>query len=678
MNNQNKEMNFHPPITPIEPVIENKHNIQTTDNYQWLEDKNDEAVIRWTAEQHQATLDYVNTYCPPIEGLETQISNFVDRDIKGAIFFRGNHQFFYQRKRGEQQFKLFIILEGQEQLLFDPIAIDDTGQTSISSVSVSHQKDKIAIGCQYKGAEIKTYYVLEIETGKQLFTPISNIRNFGWCRDGNHVYITIGSMDMLEQQIPIRTYHHQLGTSHSEDTFLMAPDDPRYSISIWDAERSDISFISKADFNSNTLHLLPFQNTQKIELFSSEDTSAYPHAIGDTIYFFTNHEAPNFKLMVADKTQASFPHWRVLIPEKKEIVLESFVVTQDYIITQEKKNVLSHLQVYDKTGKSLQQLPLPITGNISYINYHHNSNRVFVSISSFIQPAVIYQLDGNSLEWSIFHERENPFDTSNLTSQLCFFPSKDGTQIPLFLVHDKDLQLDGKNPVLLNAYGGFNIGRYPYFIGSMVPFVQRGGIFALACIRGGNEYGESWHRDGMMYKKQNCFDDFIAAGEYLIGNQYTSPQKLSIKGGSNGGLLIGAVTTQRPDLFQAAICSVPLLDMLRYHRFLIARYWISEYGNPDVEADFRNLLTYSPYHNIRTGINLPTTLFIAGENDTRVDPLHAKKMVAALQNNVGQINPSLLYIDYDSGHGSGKSVQKIIEGIVFEMRFLMHSLEMTT
>ena len=243
-------------------------------------------------------------------------------------------------------------------------------------------------------------------------------------------------------------------------------------------------------------------------------------------------------------------------------------------------------------------------------------------------------------------------------------------------MYQKGLQLNSKNPVRLTAYGGFNVGNYPFFVGHHASFINRGGIFAIACIRGGDEYGENWHKGGMRFNKQNCFDDFIAASEYLIEQKYTSPQKLAIEGGSNGGLLIGAVITQRPDLFQAAICAVPLLDMIRYHKFLIACYWIPEYGNPDIEADFRYLLSYSPYHNIRMGVNLPTTLFIAGENDTRVDPLHAKKMVAALQNNIGQINPTLLYMDYDSGHGTGKSVQKMIEDLEYEMRFLIRTLEM--
>lgn len=671
--------NFNPPNTPSQTVIDNLHGIQLTDCYQWLEDKNDESVIEWTAIQHQTTIDYLETNCPPIEGLKEELETFINRDITTPIFFRGDKQFFKQRKKGEPQFKLFTILEGEEKLLFDPTVIDPEGQTAMLGIAVSHQNDKIAIGCQTKGAEIQTFYILDIQTGDQLYDAIPNLRGFNWCRDGKHAYITKGSMEMLENQTPLRTYRHQLGTSHEQDVFIIAPKDAKDFTSIWDAKFSDMSFISEADFNSNTIQMIPFRQSEKtptIELFSSKTSKAHPNAIADTIYFFTNHEAPNYKLMVADKSQATFEHWRELIAEKEDIVLQDYQVTKDYIITQEKKDVLSRLFVYTKEGKLLKELPLPVEGNVAYLSYHHYSNTVFVGISSFTNPSIIYKLDGSSLEWTFFHQQETPMDMSNIESKLVFYPSKDGTKVPLFLVHRKDLELDGNNPVRLTAYGGFNVGKYPFFVGAYAPFINRGGVYAVAGIRGGDEYGENWHKGGMLFNKQNCFDDFIAAGEYLIAEKYTNTKKLAIEGGSNGGLLIGAVITQRPDLFQAAICAVPLLDMIRYHKFLIARYWIPEYGNPDVEADFRYLLTYSPYHNIRMGVDLPTTLFVAGENDTRVDPLHAKKMVAALQNNTGQINPIMLYMDYDSGHGTGKSVQKVIEDFDYEMRFLMRTLGM--
>ena len=426
---------FKPPTTPSQTVINELHGIQLSDCYQWLEDKRDEEVIEWTAKQHDATVDYLNSSCPPIEGLKEELEAYLNRDITGPIFFRGNKQFFQRRQKGEPQYKLYTIIEGEEKLLFDPSKIDPQGKTAIMSTSVSHQNNKIAISCQTKGAEIQTYYILDAQTGEQLFNPIPNLRGFNWCRDGKHAYITKGSMEMLENQTPLRTYRHQLGSHHSKDEFIIAPKDASDFTSIWDAKYSDISFISEADFNSNTIHLIPFQSqitNQSIKLFSSKDSRAYPHAIGENIYFLTNHEAPNYKLMVADKSQATFEHWRELIAEKEEVVLEGYQITKNYIITQEKKDVLSRLFVYTKEGQFLKELPLPVEGNVSYISYHHYSNTVFVNIANFTSPAMIYKLDGTTLEWTLFYERESPVDTSHIESKLFFYPSKDGTKIPLF------------------------------------------------------------------------------------------------------------------------------------------------------------------------------------------------------------------------------------------------------
>lgn len=389
----------------------------------------------------------------------------------------------------------------------------------------------------------------------------------------------------------------------------------------------------------------------------------------------TNHEAPNFKLMVADKSKPEFKNWKALIPEK-ETVLENYIITKDYLIIQDKKDVVSRLSAYDHNGKFIKEIKLPEIGNVSGISYHKESNTAYVSLSTFTAPTKIYTLDGTSLEWKLYFEREVPMDTKDIEASIKFYTSKDGTRVPIFLMHKKGVKLDGSNPALLYGYGGFNVGMAPNFIGMSATFVNRGGVYAIACIRGGDEYGEKWHEDGMLTKKQNSFDDFIAAAEYLIDEGYTNNERLACRGGSNGGLLIGAVITQRPDLFKAAICAVPLLDMVRFHKFLIARYWIPEYGDPDVKEDFQNILSYSPYHNVRMGLNMPTTMVIAGENDTRVDPLHAKKFVAALQNNPGQINPIMLYMDYDSGHGSGKSTEKQIEDIEAQYGFIMNQLGM--
>ncbi|MFT5762860.1 MAG: prolyl oligopeptidase [Saprospiraceae bacterium] len=670
------QVQFKPPVTKPVPVVDELHGFQLTDNYQWLEDKTKPEVIDWTRAQHDHTLNYLEATSAKVEGLKEEIAAYIDRDITGPIFLEGDRQFFYVKKKGEQQYKLYTRLDEKDVLVFDPTSIDDSGMSAISGVNFTQKGDKVAVGVQYKGAEISAYRVVDTKTGDILGDPIEGLRGYTWTKDEKHAYITVGTKEMLEQQIPLKTYLHKIGSDRKEDVFLGAPSDAKNFMSVYDSRYSDLTFISEGDFYSNTLSMKTVGSDDEAKtIYSSKKFRTSPYAVDDKIYFMTNHEAPNFKLMVADKNNADFENWKELIPEQ-ETVLESYIITKDYLIVQDKKDVVSRLSAYDHEGKFIKEIELPEIGNVGGISFHKESNTAYVNLSTFTAPTKIYTLDGSSLEWKLYFEREVPLDTKDIEASIKFYNSKDGTRVPIFVMHKKGVKLDGSNPALLYGYGGFNIGMSPNFIGLSATFVNRGGVYAIACIRGGDEYGEKWHEDGMLKKKQNSFDDFIAAAEYLINEGYTNNERLACRGGSNGGLLIGAVINQRPDLFKAAICAVPLLDMIRYHKFLIARYWIPEYGDPEVKEDFQNILTYSPYHNIRMGINVPTTMVIAGENDTRVDPLHAKKFVAALQNNPGQINPVMLYMDYDSGHGSGKSTEKQIEDLEAQYGFIMNQLGM--
>jgi len=669
--------NFNPPKTPIKAVVDTLHGFYITDNYQWLEDKTNEEVIEWTRNQHDETIEYVNQTCTPIDGLKEEITAYIDRDIIGPISLKGERQFFTVKKKGDAQSKLFTRIDGKDIMIFDPEEIDPSGKSSISGMSFTEKADIAAIGVQNQGAEISSYYIIDTKTGKIKGKPIEELRGFTWAKDGKHAYITVGTQEMIENQIPLRTYWHKIGSKRSKDKFLLAPEDSKNYVSIYDSRYSDVSFILEGDFQSNTIKMRKAGTfDEPVELFSSDEYLAYPEAIDDKLYFFTNYEAPNYKIMFADKDNPGFENWKEFYGEK-ETVLENYIVTPKNLIIQDKKDVLSRLLLYDLEGNFIKKIELPDVGNVSGINYHRESNTIFVSLTTFTSPTKIYKLDGDTFDWELFYEKEIPINTDNIEAKIDFYESKDGTKVPIFIIYKKGLELDGNNPALLYGYGGFNIGMSPRFVGLSATFVNRGGVYAIACLRGGDEYGEKWHEDGMQHKKQNTFDDFIAAAEYLIDQKYTNKDKLAIKGGSNGGLLIGAVLTQRPDLFNSAICAVPLLDMIRFHRFLIARYWIPEYGDAETnQEDFEYMLTYSPYHNVRQGLNLPTTLVTAGANDTRVDALHAKKFVAELQNNPGQIDPIMLYIDYDSGHGSGKSTEQLIEEIEFQWRFIMNQLEM--
>ncbi len=665
---------FSPPPTKRILTRDTLYGVVITDFYRWLENKDNPEVKEWSKAQHSYTLDYINKSTKPIPGLHDEIRSYLDRDYISAPYFKANREFFFARKKGDQQSKLFTRLNGKEKLIFDPIKIDSSGKTAISNFAFNKDASKGAIGVQTRGNEIVKYYFIDTKTGREFAPPLDNVYSLSWCRNEQYVYVTYRSAEDIKKQVPLKTFLHRIGEDPTQDKFLLSPKDAKDFATIWDDEDTDLTFTSEGDFYSNTLKIQK-GNSNPVVIFQNNKYRASPLVHNGKIYFFTNYESPNYKIMVTDFEHPKFEDWKPLIPEM-DVPMESYSVTSNYILVHVKRDVLSQLLLYSLEGKFLQQLKLPELGNIGSMAYHKETNSVYISLMTFTSPSKLFKLDGKTLQWTFVFQDKSPITTDEIESKQMFYTSKDSTRVPMFIIYKKGLKLDGNNPTLLYGYGGFNVGMTPHYIGVTASFINRGGVYAIACLRGGDEYGENWHRQGMLKNKQNVFDDFISAAEYLITQKYTSPEKLAIKGGSNGGLLVGAVVTQRPDLFKAGICGVPLLDMIRYHKFLIARYWIPEYGDPDKEDDFRYLLKYSPYHNVRIGLNTPTLLIKAGENDTRVDPLHAKKFAALLQNLEWQTNPILLYIDFESGHGSGQSIEQQVNNIEIEWQWLMNQLGM--
>lgn len=673
--NLNAQINY--PKTEQKPVIDTVHNFIMSDPYRWLEDKNNPQTKQWSHSQHNFTLDFIKSKYKDIDGFKNEIIALLDRDYISSPIFKADREFFYSRKKGEQQNKIYTRIKGKEIKIFDPIDYDKTGKASISLFELTEKADRAAVGIQYKGNEILEVRIIDTKTGKVIGEPIQGLNGFSWTKDERHAYISVRTQEMINNQIPVKTFLHKLGDSRDNDVFIVAPKDAKDFASIWDANEGNVSFITEGDFYSNTLKIKKTDSKDNFKtIFSSKEFKTNPYVKGNKIYFMTNYKAPNFKIMITNIDKPEFENWKEFYPENKTTVLEGFVVTQNNVIVQYKKDVLSRLAVYDLSGKYIREMELPETADVSGISYHKESNTVYVSFATFQYAAKLYKFDANTFEWKFVFQDNPPMDTKDIVADMVFYNSKDSTKIPMFIVHKKGIKLDGTNPTLLYGYGGFNVSMGPGFLGTTASFINRGGVYAIACLRGGNEYGEQWHLDGMLNKKQNTFDDFISAAEYLINNKYTNSYKLAVKGGSNGGLLIGAMITQRPDLFKVAVCAVPLLDMVRYHKFLIARYWIPEYGDPDKKDDFLNILKYSPYQNIRPGLNYPAAIIKAGENDTRVDALHAKKFAAALQNNFGQTNPILLFVDFESGHGSGQSIEQMAENTYLEWKFVMGELGM--
>jgi prolyl oligopeptidase len=663
---------FLPPQTPLFAVKDTLHGVVLTDYYRWLENKEDPKVIEWTKAQHDYGIEYLKATQKMHAGLRNEIAAYIDIDFEGPLNKKGKRVFQNVKRKGDKQYKLYTILNGKKVLIWDPVQLDTSGKTSTSGIDYTYDGERAAISVQKSGAEISSTYIIDTRTGKILYPPLTNTFGYSWTKDQKHAYFTIRSQEDVNKQLPLKTYRWKAGDPAKTYEFMGTTADAKNSYFVYDNRYSDVSFYGEGDFYSNKCYI---RNTDKAGngtlIYESKKSAAYPEAIGDKLYIFTNDNAPNYKLMLADKNNPEYKNWKTLIPES-ETVMQSYIVTKNNIIIQDKKDIQSRLTLFDLDGKKLKQIDLPETGNVAGISYDREEDSVYLTLNTFTSMPKTFVASPSNFQWRLYYERKLPVDMSNITGEIKFYISKDSAKVPVFVIHRKDMKLDSSNPVLLTAYGGFNIGIEPHYYGFFAPFLNRGGVIVEVGIRGGDEYGERWHRDGMLANKQNCFDDFNSCAEWLIKEKYTSPTKLIAIGGSNGGLLMGAIATQRPDLYKAIVCEVPLLDMLRYQKFLIARYWIPEYGSSDNDADFRWLLRYSPYQNIRMGVNLPTMLVTAGANDSRVDPMNAKKFVAALQNNPGQVNPIILHMDYNSGHGSGQSTEQSIDNWNFVFEFIMN------
>jgi prolyl oligopeptidase len=665
---------FFPPESPARPVVDTAFGVTLTDRYRWLENGKDPAVAAWTHAQHAATVAYLDRSAPPVPGLKDELSRYFDRDKTDAPFFKNGREFFQRTRKGEPQAKLFTRLDGKDVLLLDPIALDPSGKTKVGSVVPNRDASKLAVGIYAKGSEIQDFRIIDSRTGAAIGEPITGLNWFAWARDERYGFLSPRTPESDAKQEPHKCYRHRLGSDRKDDELLITMKDAKEFCQVYEPEEADYTVFETGDFWSNTIRIRPLGSTAEPRtIYSSDKHQADAMFRKDRIYIRTNADAPNWKLMAASYDKPEFGDWLTLIPEQKT-VLDNATVTSDWIVVQDREDVLSRLTVYDKAGKRVRELSLPVFGNVRGSSYDRDTDTIYATVASHTAPYKVYALSGGKLGWTLVWQDDPPLDMSQIVSERAYVTAKDGAKIPVFVVYRKDLAKNGANPTLLYGYGGFNNGVEPFYLGSYASFINRGGIFVDAGVRGGNEYGETWHKQAMFAQKQNTFDDMVAVAEWLIAQKYTNPSKLAVAGGSNGGLTVGALLTQRPDLFRAAICQVPLLDMVRFHKFLIARYWIAEYGDPEKPDDFRWILRYSPYQNVRMGVNLPETLVVAGEYDSRVDPLHAKKFVAAVQNNPGQVSPFLLYMDFDSGHGIGKTNQQRIIDRDYELRFVMNAL----
>jgi prolyl oligopeptidase len=663
---------FTPPATPSRPVQDVVHGVALTDPYRWLEDGSNADVVKWTRAQHDAATAWLDKNAPPVPGLRDELTRYIDRTVTSPPSFYKGREYFTRKVKGDAQAKLYTRIDGKEVLLFDPLKLDPSGKSALSGRSMSRSGNVMAIGVQVAGDELPTQYFIDSTTGKEVHPPLAQVWQVSWTADERVAYVQPRTKEQVTKQLPLFTQKHTLGAKLDDSPVVLRLTDAKQYGAVFEYEYSPHTMYVTGEGRSSKYSLAKTGSSEQPRLiFAEPDAQANVDMIGDTLYAHTNAGAPNYRLMKASAANPDYKDWREILPEQKDAVLEGFVVTKTNIIVREKRELLNRLRVLDLDGKFVRDLPAPEFGSVAGLSFDRDSDTLYVSLSTFNAPFKLYKLDGKTLTWTFMYQDETILDTNNIETKLVYATSRDGTKIPIFLSHKKGIKRDGTNPALVYGYGGFNIGIGVGYLGTRISLINRGVIYADVGLRGGNEFGRSWHSAGRLGNKQNVYDDFYAAAEWLVKEGYTTSQKMVAYGGSNGGLLTGAAATQRPELFKAIISSVPLLDMVRYHKFRIARYWIPEYGDPDKAADFSWLLAYSPYHNVRAGVNLPTMLVIAGENDTRVDPLHAKKFAAIAQNNVGQINPVLLKMDYGAGHGAGKSTQQLVDDIELWQRFVL-------
>ena len=665
-----------PPKTAVNAVKEVVQGTEIIDPYRWLEDQNSPETRAWIDAQN-AYSEGMLSRIPGRESIREQVSALIKIDSMGAPVVMNNRYFFTKRQADQDQASLFMRkgLQGKDELLIDPLPMSAKHTVTVNLSAVSGDGSMLGYAVREGGADEVTQHLFDVDTRKDLADvfPKARYSGFAILNDKSGVYLT---RDTAEGP---RVYFHKIGTETAADKEIFGKGYGKETIIGSSVTRDNhylqitVSHGSAGDHTE--IYFQDLTNKAPIVTVVKDIPSGfYGQIAGDRMYVRTNWKAPKWRVMEVDLKNPAIDKWRELVPES-DAVLDNISLVGGKLALRVSENVIPHLKIYQPSGKLLREVPLPALGSVSPLNGQWESSEAFFSFTSYHVPPTIYRYDVATGKRTIWSELKVPIDTAKFEVKQIWYASKDGTKIPMFLAHAKNLKLDGNNPVLLTGYGGFNLNQTPGFSQMASVWMENGGVYAVANLRGGGEFGEAWHHAGMMGKKQNVFDDFIAAAEWLIQNKYTSPAKLAIRGGSNGGLLVGAALTQRPDLFGAVICSYPLLDMVRYQNFLVAKYWVPEYGSSDNPEQFKYIYAYSPYHHVKAGTKYPSVLFISGDSDTRVAPLHARKMTALMQAaTAGSDHPILLHYDTAAGHSGGTPATKQIENLTDELSYLFWQL----
>jgi prolyl oligopeptidase len=664
------------------------HGIRIVDNYRWLEDGTSPATKKWVEEE----MAYTRAVLDPLPGREQihrRLTELLSIGSIDAPHIAGKY-YFYTRREGMQNQPVLYVREGvngKDRVLLDANQLAADGTIALDWYQPSENGRYVAYGVSPGGSEMSTLHIVESKTGSALPDTIDRTRaaSIAWTHDSSGFYYTRypkkGDVPEGQEVYNRHVFYHELGTDPDTDTPIFGegrdPEDwPNVDLS---NDGRWLLITVEQGWIKSELFLMDLKAGTPPTRITTGKNFLYRGSVYDgRVYITTNEDAPRYRVFVTQAGDYDRDHWKELIPQS-DAVLQGGAVWGGKLVTQYEQNASSQLKLFDLEGKKLSDLALPAIGTVFGAEGRWTRDEIFYGFQSFTFAPSIYRYDLKSGATSLWAKVDAPsIDPAAYEVAQEWFASKDGTRVPMFVVHKKGLQENGQNPTLLTAYGGFNISLTPTFSRSAYLWMEHGGVFAVANLRGGAEFGEDWHRAGMLDKKQNVFDDMIAAAEHLIAKKYTDKNHLAIQGGSNGGLLMGAMITQRPDLFRAVVCQVPLLDMLHYQDFQIAKLWIPEYGSAENPEQFKWLYAYSPYHHVKTGVEYPAVLFMTADTDTRVDPMHAKKMAALMQaeakNGSSRTRPILLRIESKAGHGAGKPVAKQIEEFTDVYSFLFWQL----
>lgn len=668
-----------PPETPRQDIVDNIHGVQVHDPYRWLEDQRSPETRKWIESENRYTEDFLGRIGGKQE-LEQEIARLMQVDSVQLPFQRNGRLFFLKRKAGQDLAMIYERdgLEGVDKVLVDPLPFSKDHTVSVTVKAVSHDGRLLLYGARNGGEDELTLHFLKVDSGAELDDrlPRGRYSSTEFSTDSKRLYYS-----KYTAEGP-RIYVHALGTNQTGDRQIFGDQFGPGNLISFQISPEGAYLLIRVAHGSAALHtelyLMDLRHGWDVRpIVTDVEAPFYGVLAGPYLFIRTNWNALNGRILRTTLKHPEQKYWQEIVPERDNVVIRGLSAAGGRLFVNLLREVRSEVDILDPDGRKTGELASESLGSFGTPRGPWKGHSAFYTFTSYSVPRMISHLQTDSGVGADWFKPDIPFDSNRYQVKQVWYPSKDGTQIPMFIAFRKGIRLDGSNPTLLTGYGGFNISRLPSFSARTAVWLSQGGVLAVPSLRGGGEFGEKWHRAGMLENKQNVFDDFIAAAQWLIDNKYTQPSRLAIEGASNGGLLVGAVMTERPDLFQAVVCRYPLLDMVRYHKFLVARFWVPEYGSSENASQFKTLYAYSPYHHVSKGTNYPALLFVSGDFDTRVAPLHARKMTALMQASSTLKRPVLLLYDTKSGHSGGRPVSQQIDELAKEMLFLKHELSFT-